>query len=137
MQFGGGKSTGFGLIYDTLEAAKRFEPKYRLIRVGCYSVPCLIMQTQFSWVRRPHEAEFDSGQLTEQLYTSACSKDCWRLSASRGSSSRSGRTGPRRFAAPRSLQVNQVQILQCPVAVICKSKPTDQAAACCAVTGKK
>ncbi len=34
MQFGGGKSTGFGLIYDDLKAAKQFEPKYRLIRVG-------------------------------------------------------------------------------------------------------
>jgi small subunit ribosomal protein S24e len=33
--FGGGKSTGFGLIYDNLEAAKKFEPKYRLIRVCC------------------------------------------------------------------------------------------------------
>ena len=32
-QFGGGKSTGFGLIYDTVDAAKKFEPKYRLIRV--------------------------------------------------------------------------------------------------------
>lgn len=32
--FGGGKSTGFGLIYDTLEAAKKFEPKHRLIRAG-------------------------------------------------------------------------------------------------------
>ncbi|CAI5997466.1 unnamed protein product [Closterium sp. NIES-65] len=31
-QFGGGKSTGFGLIYDNLEAAKKFEPKYRLVR---------------------------------------------------------------------------------------------------------
>ncbi|VAI57599.1 unnamed protein product [Triticum turgidum subsp. durum] len=30
--FGGGKSTGFGLIYDNLEAAKKFEPKYRLIK---------------------------------------------------------------------------------------------------------
>jgi len=30
--FGGGKSTGFALIYDTLEAAKKFEPKYRLVR---------------------------------------------------------------------------------------------------------
>ena len=30
--FGGGKSTGFALIYDTLEAAMRFEPKYRLVR---------------------------------------------------------------------------------------------------------
>lgn len=33
LQFGGGKSTGFGLIYDTIDAAKKFEPKYRLIRV--------------------------------------------------------------------------------------------------------
>jgi ribosomal protein S24E len=32
-QFGGGKSTGFGLIYDSVDAAKKFEPKYRLIRV--------------------------------------------------------------------------------------------------------
>ncbi|KAH8552996.1 ribosomal protein L23/L15e core domain-containing protein [Umbelopsis sp. PMI_123] len=33
-QFGGGKTTGFALIYDTLEAAKKFEPKYRLVRHG-------------------------------------------------------------------------------------------------------
>merc|ERR1711914_27754 len=33
-QFGGGKTTGFGLIYDTLENAKRFEPKYRQARHG-------------------------------------------------------------------------------------------------------
>ncbi|KAH9318040.1 hypothetical protein KI387_019809, partial [Taxus chinensis] len=33
-QFGGGKSTGFGLIYDSLENAKKYEPKYRLIRNG-------------------------------------------------------------------------------------------------------
>ncbi|KAG6438312.1 hypothetical protein SASPL_103249 [Salvia splendens] len=32
--FGGGKSTGFGLIYDSVENAKKFEPKYRLIRNG-------------------------------------------------------------------------------------------------------
>ena len=32
-QFGGGKSTGFGVIYDNVDAAKKFEPKYRLIRV--------------------------------------------------------------------------------------------------------
>ena len=31
--FGGGKSSGFGLIYHNLESAKKFEPKYRLIRV--------------------------------------------------------------------------------------------------------
>jgi small subunit ribosomal protein S24e len=32
--FGGGKSTGFGLIYNDLEAMKKFEPKHRLIRAG-------------------------------------------------------------------------------------------------------
>mmetsp|Transcript_29499 Transcript_29499/g.64768 ORF Transcript_29499/g.64768 Transcript_29499/m.64768 type:complete len:133 (+) Transcript_29499:33-431(+) len=33
-KFGGGKSTGFGLIYDNLDAAKKFEPRYRLVRAG-------------------------------------------------------------------------------------------------------
>ncbi|KAJ1724955.1 ribosomal 40S subunit protein S24B [Coemansia erecta] len=33
-QFGGGRSTGFVLIYDSFEAAQKFEPKYRLIRQG-------------------------------------------------------------------------------------------------------
>merc|ERR1712060_118452 len=32
--FGGGRSTGFGLIYDNLEKMKKFEPKYRLKRAG-------------------------------------------------------------------------------------------------------
>nr|CAH7739770.1 unnamed protein product [Callosobruchus chinensis] len=27
--FGGGNSTDFGLIYDTLDFAKKFEPEYR------------------------------------------------------------------------------------------------------------
>jgi len=31
-QFGGGKSTGFALIYESNEALKKFEPQYRLIR---------------------------------------------------------------------------------------------------------
>ncbi|KAK2720641.1 hypothetical protein QYM36_004510 [Artemia franciscana] len=34
--FGGGKSTGFALIYDTLDFAKKFEPKYRLQRKGMF-----------------------------------------------------------------------------------------------------
>lgn len=33
LAFGGGKSTGFALIYDSVDAAKKFEPKYRLARV--------------------------------------------------------------------------------------------------------
>jgi small subunit ribosomal protein S24e len=37
--FGGGKSTGFGLIYDNLASAKKFEPTYRLRRAGMASAP--------------------------------------------------------------------------------------------------
>jgi len=32
--FGGGRSTGFALIYDSEESQKKFEPKYRLVRAG-------------------------------------------------------------------------------------------------------
>jgi len=32
--FGGGRSTGFALIYDDEAAQKKFEPKYRLVRSG-------------------------------------------------------------------------------------------------------
>ncbi|KAJ4834965.1 hypothetical protein Tsubulata_048626 [Turnera subulata] len=34
IHFGGGKSTGFGLIYDNVDNAKKCEPKYRFIRNG-------------------------------------------------------------------------------------------------------
>lgn len=33
-QYGGGKSTGFALIYEDQAAMKKFEPHYRLVRVG-------------------------------------------------------------------------------------------------------
>lgn len=32
--YGGGKSTGFSLIYDSMDALKKFEPRYRQIRVS-------------------------------------------------------------------------------------------------------
>lgn len=31
--FGGGKTTGFALIYDNMDLLKKFEPKHRLARV--------------------------------------------------------------------------------------------------------
>lgn len=40
-QFGGGKSSGFGLIYDNVEVAKKFEPKYRLVRVSAAAAGAL------------------------------------------------------------------------------------------------
>ncbi|KAL7568756.1 hypothetical protein ACA910_021748 [Epithemia clementina (nom. ined.)] len=33
-KFGGGKSTGFCLIYDNEDSMRKFEPRYRLIRKG-------------------------------------------------------------------------------------------------------
>lgn len=33
-KFGGGKTTGFGLIYDDLASLKRVEPAYRKLRLG-------------------------------------------------------------------------------------------------------
>ncbi|EPQ16640.1 40S ribosomal protein S24 [Myotis brandtii] len=34
--FGGGKTTGFGIIYDSLDYAKKNEPKHRLARHGLF-----------------------------------------------------------------------------------------------------
>ncbi|KAI0853062.1 putative 40S ribosomal protein S24 [Daldinia vernicosa] len=38
-KFGGGKTTGFALVYDSPEAMKKFEPLYRLVRVGLATRP--------------------------------------------------------------------------------------------------
>ena len=40
--FGGGKTTGFGMIYDSLDYAKKNEPKHRLARVGVLSLQQLL-----------------------------------------------------------------------------------------------
>ncbi|KAI1501321.1 putative 40S ribosomal protein S24 [Biscogniauxia marginata] len=37
--YGGGKTTGFSLVYDSPEAMKKFEPRYRLCRVGLATRP--------------------------------------------------------------------------------------------------
>jgi len=37
--FGGGKSTGFGLIYDNMKALQAYEPRYRLSRIGLFKKP--------------------------------------------------------------------------------------------------
>ncbi|PSS37728.1 hypothetical protein PHLCEN_2v421 [Hermanssonia centrifuga] len=37
--FGGGRSTGFALIYDDEASQRKFEPKYRLIRSGLMQAP--------------------------------------------------------------------------------------------------
>merc|ERR1712142_561965 len=44
--FGGGKSTGFGLVYDTMDYAKKFEPKYRLVRQGVIEAKAKVSRKQ-------------------------------------------------------------------------------------------
>lgn len=45
--FGGGRSTGFALIYDDEASQKKFEPKFRLVRVRVASPGDF-----FGWVGR-------------------------------------------------------------------------------------
>jgi ribosomal protein S24E len=47
--FGGGKSSGFCLVYDSVEDAKKFEPKHRLIRagLGCGPSPMAAIRAMF------------------------------------------------------------------------------------------
>ena len=46
--FGGGKSTGFALIYDSMDFLKKNEPKYRLVRV-C-ELRCRILKCAKLWL---------------------------------------------------------------------------------------
>ena len=65
-QFGGGKTTGFALVYDSPEAMKKFEPHFRLVRVGMASKIEKASRQQRTFhlpaSRAPHEsmAEEDS-----------------------------------------------------------------------------
>lgn len=54
--FGGGRSTGFGLIYDDEASQKKFEPKYRLIRVRVFLClfEGLILKRASVFVVRPY-----------------------------------------------------------------------------------
>ncbi len=129
MQFGGGKSTGFGLIYDTVDAAKKFEPKYRLIRVcvypqriaGCFKGCQSLLQHRVAV----------SGDWTSCLslldisLIGGCRMGWQRhRRTSRESRLRRGRTAPRRSAVSRRTQViltNFVHhhLLQCIVPCNC------------------
>ena len=42
--FGGGKTTGFALVYDNMDYLKKFEPKYRLQRVRM--ILCCVFHTR-------------------------------------------------------------------------------------------
>jgi small subunit ribosomal protein S24e len=47
-QFGGGRSTGFALIYDDEASQKKFEPRYRLVRVSCLNFIYIVAKAECS-----------------------------------------------------------------------------------------
>lgn len=57
--FGGGKSTGFGLIYDTIEAAKKLAPKYLQVRVRAAWL-CAPAGEEAGWGEAPADAPTSS-----------------------------------------------------------------------------
>merc|ERR1712146_427902 len=48
--FGGGRSSGFGMIYDNTDALKKFEPRFRSVRMG-------LMEKQADKVARKQKKE--------------------------------------------------------------------------------
>lgn len=62
-QFGGGKTTGFAMVYDSLDFAKKNEPKHRLARVSLLCTCMLnrhcLRQLSNSEAAHSFEASFD------------------------------------------------------------------------------
>ena len=52
-QFGGGKTTGFGLVYDSPEALKKFDPQYRQVRYGLATKAERASRQQRTSIRTP------------------------------------------------------------------------------------
>merc|ERR1711959_837016 len=56
--FGGGKSTCFALVYDSVDAAKKHEPKHRLIRAGHIEKPALNIARKQRKEKKNREKKF-------------------------------------------------------------------------------
>ena len=70
-QFGGGKTTGFALVYDSPEAMKKFEPQYRLIRVGMATKPERASRQQRTCPHAPRNPAVARPPLTTPQASSA------------------------------------------------------------------
>jgi small subunit ribosomal protein S24e len=66
--FGGGRSSGFALVYDTLDSAKKFEPKYRLVRHG-------LAETQKTSRKQRKERKNRAKKIRGTAKTKSASKD--------------------------------------------------------------
>merc|ERR1712054_699006 len=56
--FGGGKSTCFALAYDSVDAAKKHEPKHRLIRAGRKEAPSVVVGRKQRKEKKNREKKF-------------------------------------------------------------------------------
>lgn len=97
-QYGGGKSTGFALVYDSSEALKKFEPHYRLVRIGAAN--------KIEKASRQQRMSFSSSlRLSIANYDDMCIFANLLLQAS------NGRTVPRSSAvSPRSRAPRRARI---------------------------
>merc|ERR1712093_95426 len=57
-KFGGGRSSCFALVYDSVDAAKKYEPKHRLIRSGHASKPELVVGRKQRKEKKNREKKF-------------------------------------------------------------------------------
>ena len=82
-QYGGGKSTGFALIYDSKEALIKFDPHYRLVRYGLATKVEKASRAQRKYPKKPSDV-FVCLSLRMELMilyreaTEEPSKDCER-----------------------------------------------------------
>lgn len=81
--FGGGRSTGFALIYDDEESQKKFEPRYRLVRVRItiLRAGCALVNKGLFLVWAGHQ-EGQANAKTTQGAKEPCQKGEPRLTAS-------------------------------------------------------
>merc|ERR1712227_471881 len=57
-KFGGGRSSCFALVYDSVDAAKKYEPKHRLIKAGHESKPDAVVGRKQRKEKKNREKKF-------------------------------------------------------------------------------
>merc|ERR1719323_2750510 len=68
--FGGGKTSGFALIYDSMDQAKKFEPKFRLRRQGVIEPAA----KNFQKTKEGQKEQDEEGQR----YQKGKGRNCWK-----------------------------------------------------------
>ena len=113
--FGGGRSSGFALIYDDEESQKKFEPRYRLVRVSTTTLwaarVCSFVDRGLSLVRIGNEegqanaktaqgakepcqkGEFDSHDILPVVLLTFCSTAPWYQEAQGCRAAKEGQIG--------------------------------------------